>query len=127
MSNETQSQQNPKTAKPESSKPESAKDANPMNLFGALDPMAYWTASQQAFQKLVTDASGRAQSFADQIAAEIDAREAQMVARAQGAVASWAQLAQDAIAYSAQLSAEARKLGFETARREFGKITTVGA
>ncbi len=118
MSNETQSQQNPKTAKPES-----AKDANPTNPFGSLDPMAYWTASQQAFQKLVTDASGRAQSFAEQIAGQIAASEAQMVTRAQGAVASWAQLAQDAIAYSAQLSAEARKLGFEAAR----KITTVGA
>jgi hypothetical protein len=40
-----------------------------------------------------------------------------MVARAQGAVAGWAQLAQDAIAYSAQLSAQARKLGFETAKK----------
>ena len=61
----------------------------------------------------MTDAYGRAQTFADQYAA----LEAQFVQRAQGAVANWAQLAQDAIAYSAQLSAEARKLGFETARK----------
>jgi hypothetical protein len=43
--------------------------------------------------------------------------EAQFVTRAQGAVANWAQLAQDAIAYSSQLSAEARKLGFDAAKK----------
>ncbi len=98
----------PKTDLP---KTEGAKvDPNP---FAAFDPMAYWTASQQAFQRAVTDAYGRAQTFADQYAT----LEAQFVARAQGAVANWAQLTQDAIAYAAQLSAEARKLGFETARK----------
>jgi hypothetical protein len=85
----------------------------PFPQFGSFDPMAYWTQSQQAFQKLMTDSYARAQSFADQYAA----LEAQVVSRAQGAVANWAQLTQDAIAYSAQLSAEARKLGFESARK----------
>ena len=85
----------------------------PHNLFAAFDPMAYWTQSQQAFQKIITDSYARAHSFADQYAA----LETQVVSRAQGAVANWAQLAQDAIAYGATLSAEARKLGFETARK----------
>ena len=85
----------------------------PHTLFASFDPMAYWTQSQQTFQKLVTDSYARASSFAEQYAA----LETQMISRAQGAVANWAQLAQDAIAYSAQLSAEARKLGFETARK----------
>jgi hypothetical protein len=83
------------------------------NPFAAFDPMMFWTASQQNFQKLITDAYGRAQAFADQYAA----LESQFVSRAQTAVANWAQLTQEAIAYSAQLSAEARKIGFETARR----------
>jgi len=85
----------------------------PQSLWPSFDPMAYWTQSQQAFQKLVTDSYARAHSFAEQYAA----LETQMISRAQGAVANWAQLTQDAIAYSAQLSAEARKLGFETARK----------
>jgi hypothetical protein len=87
--------------------------ADAANPFAAFDPMAYWTTSQQTFAKAMSDAYGRAQSFADQYAA----LEAQLVTRAQGAVATWAQLTQDAIAYSAQLSAEARKVGFEAARR----------
>lgn len=85
-------------------------DTNP---FAAFDPMMFWTASQQNFQKMMADAQGRAQAFADQYAA----LESQYVSRAQTAVANWAQLAQEAIAYGAQLSAEARKIGFETARR----------
>ncbi|HEU0035752.1 MAG TPA: hypothetical protein VFQ53_34305 [Kofleriaceae bacterium] len=83
------------------------------NPFASFDPFTYWTASQQAFHKAMQDAYGRAQSFADQYAA----LEQQAVARAQSAVATWAQMTQDAIAYAAQLSAEARKLGFETARK----------
>jgi hypothetical protein len=90
-----------------------AEPAAPSAMFGAFDPMAYWAQSQQSFHKLVGDAYGRAHSFADQYAA----LETQMITRAQGAVVSWAQLAQDAIAYAAQLSAEARKLGLETARK----------
>lgn len=86
---------------------------NPFAAFTSFDPMQYWAASQAGFQKLVADAFQRAQSFADQYAT----LEAQMVNRAQGAVASWAQLTQDAIAYSAQLSAEARKLSLDAARK----------
>jgi hypothetical protein len=82
----------------------------------AFDPMAYWTASQLAFHKLMLDGYSRAQTYAEQYAA----LESQFVTRAQGAVANWAQLTQDAIAYSAQLSAEARKMGFETARKATG-------
>ena len=111
-------QQKKTEAKTEAPKAPNPMDAFPHNLFASFDPMAYWTQSQQSFQKLVTDAYTRAQSFAEQYAT----LETQMISRAQGAVASWAQLAQDAIAYSAQLSAEARKIGFETARK-----MTVGA
>ena len=86
---------------------------NPFAAFGAFDPMAYWNSTQQTFQKMLVDAYGRAQAFADQYAQ----LEAQFVSRAQSAVANWAQLTNEALAYSAQLSTEARKLGFETARR----------
>ena len=107
MSNETKKQEAPKAA------PSADAGAFPHNLFASFDPMAYWTQSQQAFQKLVSDGYARVQSFSDQY----QAIETQMISRAQGTVANWAQLAQDAIAYSAQLSAEARKLGFETIRK----------
>jgi hypothetical protein len=83
------------------------------NPFTSFDPMAAWTASQQAFQKLLTDAQGRAQSLADEYAA----LEAQMIARARQAIETWAQLAQDALSYSAQLTAQARKLGLDAARK----------
>ena len=88
-------------------------EPNPFAPFAALDPMAYWTASQQTFQKMLLDAYGRAQAFAEQYAA----MEGQFVSRAQQAVQNWAQLTNEALAYGAQLSAEARKLSFETARR----------
>lgn len=78
-----------------------------------FDPMAAWAASQEMFHKMMGEATGRAQAFAGEYAA----LEAQMIARARAAIESWAQLAQDAIAYSAQLSAQARKLGLETAQR----------
>ena len=107
MSNEPQKKPEPPKAAPSPESP------FPHNLFASFDPMAYWTQSQQTFQKLVTESYARAQSFAEQYAA----LETQMISRAQGAVSNWAQLTQDAIAYSAQLSAEARKLGFETARK----------
>lgn len=86
------------------------------NPFAAFDPMAAWTTAQQTFHKMVTDALSRAQSFVD----EYGALEQQMYTRAQGAVQNWAQLTQDAIAYAAQLSAQARKLGIETARKMGG-------
>jgi hypothetical protein len=108
MSNEQK-----KTEAPKAQQQPAAEMPFPQNLFASFDPMAYWTQSQQVFQKLVTDSYARAHSFAEQYAA----LETQMISRAQGAVSNWAQLAQDAIAYSAQLSAEARKLGFETARK----------
>jgi hypothetical protein len=81
--------------------------------FGSFDPMTFWTSSQQTFHKAMTDAYGRAQSWADQYAA----MEQLFVARAQGAVSNWAQLTQDAIAYTAQLSAEARKVGLDAIRK----------
>jgi hypothetical protein len=88
---------------------------NPTNPFGipSFDPMSFWAASQQTFQKTMADAFGRTQSFADQYAAF----EKDMVTRAQTAVANWAQLTQEAIAYSAQLSAEARKLSMDAYRK----------
>ena len=107
MSTETK---NPKTdTRTETARGEAPK-ADP---FTSFDPMAYWAASQAGFQKLVAEAFQRAQSFADQYTT----LEAQMVSRAHGAVASWAQLTQDAIAYGAQLSAEARKLSLEATRK----------
>jgi hypothetical protein len=117
MSNETQSQnqnQKPKEAPKAAPAPEAAFPQFPQfPQFASFDPTTFWTQSQQAFQKIITDSYARAHSFAEQYAA----LETQVVSRAQGAVANWAQLAQDAITYSATLSAEARKLGFETARK----------
>jgi hypothetical protein len=68
---------------------------------------------------MMNDAYGRAQAWADEYAAI----EKQMFSRANQAVDTWSQLAHDTIAYSAQLSAQARKLGFEAAR----KATIFGA
>ncbi|HEY1552485.1 MAG TPA: hypothetical protein VGG28_31875 [Kofleriaceae bacterium] len=83
------------------------------NMFATFDPMTAWTTGQAAFHQMMADAMTRFTSFSDDVAA----LEHQMMSRAQGAVASWAQLTQDAIAYGAQLSAQARKLGVETARK----------
>jgi hypothetical protein len=103
MSNE------PKTQKPDP-KAETPRNDNP---FASFDPIAYWAAAQQAFQRMTSDAQGRAQAFAEQYGA----LEAQFVQRTQSAVATWAQLTQDAIAYGAQLSSEARKLGLDAYRK----------
>jgi hypothetical protein len=103
MSNE------PKTAKPEP-KAEAPKFDNP---FASFDPIAYWSAVQQTFQRMATEGQGRAQALADQYGV----LEAQLVQRTQAAVATWTQLAQDAIAYGAQLSAEARKIGLDAYRK----------
>jgi hypothetical protein len=89
-----------------------ARPADPTGI-PTFDPMAAWNASQEMFQKMLADTQARAKAFADEYAA----LEAQMIARAQAAIANWAQLAQDAIAYGAQLSQQARKLGFEVARK----------
>ena len=90
-----------------------APKAETPNPFMSFDPMAFFVATQQTWQKAFADAYGRSQSFADQYAA----LESQLVARTQAAVANWAQLTQDAISYSAQLSAEARKLTVEAYRK----------
>lgn len=74
----------------------------PTNPFMSFDPMAAWT-------KLMAESFTRMHAFADHYV-QI---EQQAIARASGAVASWAQMSQDAIAYSAQLSAEARKLSMD--------------
>jgi len=102
----------PRVAAMQKTDPNSKPDSIP-NPFTTFDPMAAWTASQQAFHKMLTDAQGRAQALADEYAA----LEAQMISRARQAVETWAQLAQDALSYSAQLSAQARKLGIEAARK----------
>lgn len=81
--------------------------------FAGFDPMTAWTTGQAAFHQMMTDAMTRMASLTDDVAT----LEHQLIARAQGAVASWAQLTQEAIAYGAQLSAQARKLGLETARK----------
>ena len=95
--------------------------------FMAFDPMQVWTigqqawqstqqawlSSQEAFQKAISDAFGRSESFAEQLATV----EAQMTARAHEAVDQWAKLAHDTINYGAQLSGQARKLGYDTARK----------
>lgn len=79
----------------------------------SFDPMAMWSQGQQTFTKLMTDAMGRWQTFAEQYASI----EQQVTTHAQGAVTNWAQLAKDAISYGTQLSAEARKLSLETAKK----------
>lgn len=103
------------STEPKTAKPETPKNDNP---FTSFDPLAYWAAAQQTFQRLTADAQGRAQAFADQYGAF----EAQLIQRTQGAVATWAQLTQDAIAYGAQLSAEARKISLDAYR----KVSTSG-
>lgn len=110
MSNNTKTETKTTT---DSSSTGRAEMPNPFAAFASFDPMAMWSQSQQMWQKAFTDAFGRAQTCADQYAA----MESQMLARAHGAVANWAQLAHDAINYGAQLSAEARKISFETARK----------
>ena len=95
--------------------------------FMAFDPMQVWTigqqawqstqqawlASQEAFHKMIGDAFGRSEQFTEQFAA----LEGQMAQRAHDAVDQWAKLAHDTINYGVQLSTQARKLGFETARK----------
>jgi len=93
--------------------PPKTETAAPHNPFSAFDPMAAWTAGQATWQKFMTDAFARSQSWADEYASI----EAQMYGRALQAVDTWAQLARDTIHYSQQLSIQARKLGFEAARK----------
>ena len=93
--------------------PPKTDSAAPHNPFSAFDPMAAWTAGQATWQKMMNDAFARTQAWADEYASI----EAQMYGRALQAVDTWSQLARDTIHYSQQLSIQARKLGFEAARR----------
>ena len=93
--------------------PETPKTARSFPQMPSFDPYAMWQQGQQTFTKLMTDSLARWQSFADQFASI----EAQVSTQAQSAVTHWAQLAKDAIAYGTQLSAEARKLGVDTAKK----------
>ncbi len=120
-----------------------AKASDLKNPFAAFDPMAYWAQSQQMFRDAMTEAQKTAASFANRYAAldpsaywtsfrdtmtttgarahaaadQYAVLEAQLIDRAQAAVATWAQLAHDALGYGAQLSVEARKLGTDAARK----------
>jgi hypothetical protein len=62
---------------------------------------------------MIGDAFGRSEAFTEQFAS----LESQMAQRAHDAVDQWAKLAHDTINYGTQLSSQARKLGFETARK----------
>lgn len=103
MSNDTKTKETPKTD-PSAAAP---------NPFAAFDPTGVWAQAQANFQKMITEAYGRVQVWSDEYAA----MESQMLARANGAIDTWAKLAHDTLAYSSQLSAQARKLGFEAARK----------
>jgi hypothetical protein len=85
----------------------------PFGAFAGADPMKAWEQTQQAWQKMFGDAQGQAQKWAEEYASV----EKQLYARANQAVETWAQLAKDSIAYTEQLSAQARKLGFDAARK----------
>jgi hypothetical protein len=80
---------------------------------GGTNPFAAWTQGQASVQKMMGDSYVRAQAWSDEYAAQ----EAQMTAKAHGAIDTWAQLAHDTINYTAQLSAQARKLSFDAARK----------
>lgn len=85
----------------------------PFGAFAGADPMKAWEQTQQAWQKMFADAQGQAQKWADEYANV----EKQLFIRATQAVDTWSQLAKDSIAYTEQLSAQARKLGFDAARK----------
>ena len=94
--------------------------ANPfMSAFNGFDPAGAWGVAQQTWQKMFSDSMTRAQAWADEYASI----EKQMFDRANEAVDTWAKLAHDTISYSQQLTAQARKLGFDAAR----KATAFGA
>jgi hypothetical protein len=90
-----------------------------MSAFSGFDPAGAWGVAQQTWQKMIGESFSRAQTWADEYASI----EKQMFDRANEAVDSWAKVAHDTIAYSQQLTAQARKLGFEAAR----KATSFGA
>ena len=90
-----------------------------MSAFGGFDPAGAWGVAQQTWHKMISESFSRAQTWADEYAS----MEKQMFDRANEAVDTWAKVAHDTIAYSEQLTAQARKLGFEAAR----KATSFGA
>lgn len=90
-----------------------------MSAFSGFDPAGAWGVAQQTWQKMIGESFTRAQAWADQYASI----EKQMFDRANEAVDTWAKVAHDTISYSQDLTAQARKLGFEAAR----KATTFGA
>lgn len=90
-----------------------------MSAFGGFDPAGAWGVAQQTWHKMISESFSRAQTWADEYASI----EKQMFDRANEAVDTWAKVAHDTIAYSQQLTAQARKLGFEAAR----KATSFGA
>jgi hypothetical protein len=90
-----------------------------MSAFNGFDPAGAWGVAQQTWQKMISESFTRAQTWADEYASI----EKQMFDRANEAVDTWAKVAHDTIAYSQQLTAQARKLGFEAAR----KATSFGA
>jgi hypothetical protein len=90
-----------------------------MSAFNGFDPAGAWGVAQQTWQKMISESFTRAQTWADEYASI----EKQMIDRANEAVDTWAKVAHDTIAYSQQLTAQARKLGFEAAR----KATSFGA
>ena len=118
--------QTPKIEIPKTETPKAAA-APGFPPFMAFDPMQAWTigqqawqstqqawlSSQEAFHKMIGDAFGRSEQFTEQFTA----LESQMAQRAHDAVDQWAKLAHDTINYGVQLSTQARKLGFETARK----------
>ena len=119
MSNEKTT---PKTEIPKTETPGAASQQSPFasfmpfapfGAFAAADPMKMWEQTHQAWQKIFSDAQGQAQKWADEYAS----MEKQLFTRANQAVDTWSQLAKDSIAYTEQLSAQARKLGFEAARK----------
>lgn len=84
-----------------------------MGAFNGFDPAGAWGVAQQTWQKMISDSFSRAQAWADECASI----EKQMYDRANEAIDTWAKVAHDTIAYGQQLTAQARKLGFEAARK----------
>src|SRR5262245_41641578 len=85
----------------------------PAAVHNMFDPMAAWSASQQQFHKMMSEAYSRWQAWADEYAT----LEGQMFTRARAAIDTWAQVSRDTLAYCEQLSAQARKISTEAVRK----------
>lgn len=103
----------PKTETKTETHTASPRAANPFAAFMPAFDATSLAAQQQQFATMWTDAMAKLHGAADQLATF----EKDMIVRAQGAVATWAQLAQDAIGYAGQLSTEARKLSADAAKK----------